>query len=100
MDVYSGEYNLCGKIDLFDVERGLLTERKNHIEKIYDGYVFQLYAQCLCLREMGYTVKSMRFYSSTDNKTYSVRLPEWLRAIFMFSLLESRTLKAPVLVPP
>lgn len=75
-DVYSEEYNLCGKIDLFDIDKGLLTERKKHIEVIYDGYVFQLYAQCFCLREMGYAVSKIRLYSSDDNKVYSVPLPE------------------------
>ena len=76
IDVYSDEYKLCGKIDIFDNEKGLLTERKKHIETIYDGYVFQLYAQCLCLREMGYNVKSIRFYSTDDNKVYPQKLPE------------------------
>lgn len=76
MDIYSEEYQLCGKIDLFDTESGQLTERKKHIETIFDGYVFQLFAQCICLREMGYTVKSLRFYSSDDNKVYPVELPE------------------------
>lgn len=76
IDVYSDKYKLCGKIDIFDNEKGLLTERKKHIETIYDGYVFQLYAQCLCLREMGYNVKSIRFYSTDDNKVYSQKLPE------------------------
>lgn len=76
IDVYSDEYKLCGKIDIFDIEKGLLTERKKHIETIYDGYLFQLYAQCLCLREMGYTVNEIRFYSSDDNKVYKVALPE------------------------
>ena len=76
LDVYSDEYKLSGKIDIFDIEKGLLTERKKHIETIYDGYVFQLYAQCICLREMGYKVKQLRFYSSDDNKIYSVKLPE------------------------
>lgn len=76
IDVFSNEYKLCGKIDLFDTEKGLLTERKKHISTIYDGYVFQLYAQCICLREMGYDVKSLRFYSSDDNKVYPVPLPE------------------------
>lgn len=75
IDVYSSEYNLCGKIDLFDIEKGLLTERKKHIKTIYDGYYFQLYAQYLCLSEMGYTVNSMRFYSSDDNKIYPVPIP-------------------------
>ena len=76
IDVYSDEYKLCGKIDTFDTEKGILTERKKHIETIYDGYIFQLYAQCLCLREMGYVVKQLRFYSSDDNKVYPVPLPE------------------------
>lgn len=82
LDVFSDEYNLCGKIDTFDIEKGLLTERKKHIEKIYDGYVFQLYAQTLCLREMGYKVRQIRFYSSDDNKVYSVSLPEEDSAMF------------------
>ncbi len=76
LDIYSDEYNLCGKIDIFDTDKGLLTERKKHIETIYDGYIFQLYAQCLCLREMGYTVNNIRFYSSDDNKVYPIKLPE------------------------
>lgn len=76
LDVYSDEYKLCGKIDIFDAEKGLLTERKKHIERIYDGYIFQLYAQCVCLREMGYDVKRLRFYSSDDNKVYPIKLPE------------------------
>lgn len=82
MDIYSDEYNLCGKIDLFDTDKGLLTERKKHIEIIYDGYIFQLYAQVLCLREMGYTVKWIRFYSSDDNKVYSIPLPEEDESMF------------------
>lgn len=76
IEIYSDEYKLCGKIDIFDTEKGLLTERKKHIEKIYDGYLFQLYAQCLCLREMGYIVNQIRFYSSDDNKIYETPLPE------------------------
>lgn len=76
IDVFSDEYKLCGKIDVFDAKKGLLTERKKHIEKIYDGYIFQLYAQCFCLREMGYEVNRLRFYSSDDNKVYEIPLPE------------------------
>lgn len=76
IDIYSDTYKLCGKIDIFDIETGLLTERKKHIEKIYDGYLFQLYAQYFCLKEMGYKVKNIRFYSSDDNKIYKIELPE------------------------
>lgn len=76
IDVYSDELKLCGKIDIFDKDKGVLTERKTQIKEIYDGYVFQLYAECLCLREMGYVVKTIRFYSSIDNKIYPQKLPE------------------------
>lgn len=76
LDVYSDEFNLYGKIDLYDSKKGLLTERKKHISTIYDGYVFQLYAQYYCLVEMGYAVTALRFYSSDDNKTYDVPLPD------------------------
>ncbi len=76
IDVYSQEYGICGKIDIFDIDAGLLTERKKHIVRIYDGYVFQIYAQYFSLTEMGYTVRKMRFYSSDDNKIYPVALPK------------------------
>lgn len=74
--VYSEKYNLIGKIDTFDVRRGVLTERKKKIKEIYDGYVFQLYAQYFSLKEMGYSVNEIRFYSLDDNKVYQVDLPE------------------------
>lgn len=74
--VYSEEYGLYGKIDLFNTKTGELRERKRTIKKIYDGYVFQVYAQCFALREMGYTVNKIFLYSITDNKNYPVALPE------------------------
>ncbi|MBO4405430.1 MAG: type V CRISPR-associated protein Cas4 [Alphaproteobacteria bacterium] len=75
IDVYSDELNIRGKIDVFDVDSGVLTERKNKIVRIYDGYVFQLYAQYYALTEMGYTVKKIRFHSMSDNKNYDIKLP-------------------------
>ncbi len=74
--VYSEKYNLVGKIDIYDADTKILTERKRQIRTIYDGYVFQIYAQYSALTEMGYEVKKLRFYSMADNKTYSVKLPE------------------------
>lgn len=76
IDVYCEEFGIIGKIDLFDTKTGLLTERKNRIQTIYDGYVFQVYAQCLALREMGYTVNKIRLHSYSDNKNYDLPLPE------------------------
>jgi len=76
IDVYCQQYGICGKIDIFDVNTGLLTERKKHISNIYDGYIFQLYAQYFGLVEMGYKVNQLRFYSSDDNKVYPIELPQ------------------------
>lgn len=76
VDVYSEKYNLIGKIDVFDLKRGELRERKKHITKIYDGYIFQVYAQVLALREMGYTVNKAFIYDFDKNKNYQINLPE------------------------
>lgn len=76
ISIYCEKYNLCGKIDVFDIDRGVLTERKKKIKTIYDGYVFQLYAQYFSLLEMGYTVKKIRLYSMDNNKIYDIDLPE------------------------
>jgi CRISPR-associated exonuclease Cas4 len=75
LHVYSDQYNLIGKIDIFDNQTGLLTERKRKVTTIYDGYVFQLYAQYVCMREMGYSVKKLKIYSMSDNKGYMIPLP-------------------------
>ena len=76
IEVYSTRFNIIGKIDTFDAERGILTERKKQIKTIFDGYVFQLYAQYYSLKEMGYTVNEIRLYSMDDNKVYKIDLPE------------------------
>ena len=75
IDVYSEKYGLIGKIDLFDVTSGVLTERKRQIKKVYDGYIFQLYGQYFSLLEMGYTVKTIRLHSILDNRVFPVDLP-------------------------
>ena len=72
--IYSETYNLIGKIDVFDCQNGILTERKKKIKTIYDGYVFQLYAQYYCLVEMGLNnivtdinTKWMKTFDETDS---------------------------------
>lgn len=76
VSVYCQKYNLCGKIDVFDADSGILTERKKNIKTVYDGYIFQLYAQYFSLSEMGYDVKKIRLYSMDTNKTYDIEMPE------------------------
>lgn len=75
MSVFSDEYGLCGKIDVYDYQKKALIERKYRIKKIYQGYIYQLWAQYLCLNEMGYEVKMLMFHSLADNKRYKVDLP-------------------------
>lgn len=75
IEVYSDRYGIGGKIDTFDTATGLLTERKKKIRVIYDGYIYQLYAQYHALVEMGYEVKSIRLYSMDDNRVHPVKLP-------------------------
>lgn len=74
--VYCEKYNLMGKIDVFDVSKGRLTERKRKINTIFDGYIYQVYAQYFSLIEMGYEVRELRLYSMIDNKVYPVKRPE------------------------
>lgn len=73
--VYCEKYNLVGRIDTFDITSGVLTERKNSITAVYDGFRYQLYAQYFALTEMGYEVKQLRLYSSQDNIVYPVPIP-------------------------
>lgn len=73
--VYSEEYQLIGKIDLFDTATGELIERKFKVKQIFPGYKYQLYAQMLCLQEAGHEVKSLKIHSLSDNKRYPIPLP-------------------------
>lgn len=76
MEVYCEKYNLIGKIDIYNKITKTLTERKKKVKVIYDGYIFQLYAQYFAMSEMGYEVKQLRIHSMDDNKNYPIDLPE------------------------
>jgi CRISPR-associated protein Cas4 len=75
LEIYSEVYKLCGKIDLYDQQNKMLIERKKRIKTIYDGYIFQVYAQYHCLTEMGYQINSIKLHSLDDNKRYTIALP-------------------------
>lgn len=76
ISVYSEKYNIVGKIDIYNMDSKTLIERKRTIKTIYDGYVFQLYAQYFAMTEIGYDVQHLYLYSMTDNKKYPIALPE------------------------
>lgn len=75
IDIYSEELGVTGKIDIYDIDKKELIERKNKIKTLYEGYYLQLYAQYFCLIEMGYDVKKICFYSLSDNKKIKIDLP-------------------------
>jgi len=76
IEVYCEKYDLIGKIDFFDAKRGVLTERKKKVSKLYDGQIFQTYGQYFALKEMGHNVNEIRVYSMDDNKNHRIIIPE------------------------
>ncbi len=75
ISVYSEELGIAGKIDLLDLEKKTLIERKRKISQLYEGYLLQVYAQYFCLIEMGFSVEKIKIHSVSDNKTYDIPIP-------------------------
>lgn len=76
LEVYCERYNLIGKIDIYNKSTKSLIECKKKVKQIYDGYIFQLYAQYFAMTEMGYQVEKLVIYSIDDKKNYPINLPE------------------------
>jgi CRISPR-associated exonuclease Cas4 len=83
--VISQELMIFGKIDIYDVKKKLLVERKKKIKKIFIGHLMQVYAQYFCMIEMGYEIDQIIIYSIDDNKKYKIDLP----TIETFNLLST-----------
>ena len=75
LPVISHAYGLTGKIDLYRGREKKLIERKYQLKNIYQGQIYQLWAQYLCMVEMGYEVKAIAFYEISTNKMIPVELP-------------------------
>lgn len=75
LPVYSERFGLMGKIDVYKRKEKKLIERKYQLKQIFQGQIYQLWAQMLCLREMGYEVESLSFYEISTNKTIPVTMP-------------------------
>jgi len=76
LSVYSGTYGIMGKIDIYDEKKKMLVERKTKIKRIWPGYMYQLYGQYFCMKEMGYKIETLFLHSLSDNKRYPIPLPE------------------------
>lgn len=75
LPVYSEEFGLMGKIDVYKRKEKKLIERKYQLKQIYQGQIYQLWAQMLCLQEMGYEVRSLAFYETSTNKMIPIAMP-------------------------
>lgn len=75
LPVYSDEYGLMGKIDVYKRKEKKLIERKYQLKQIFQGQIYQLWAQMLCLKEMGEEVMSLAFYETSTNKMIPVAMP-------------------------
>lgn len=75
ISIYSNELEIAGKIDIYKGAEKLLVERKYQLRTIYQGQIYQLWAQYFCMIEMGYTIEKLAFYSMKDNKTFPIELP-------------------------
>ncbi len=75
LPVISNEFKLIGKIDKYNTKTEILTERKYRIKTVYQGQIYQLWAQYFCLIEMGYSVQGIEFYEFSTNKKIAIDLP-------------------------
>lgn len=75
LPVFSEEYGLMGKIDVYRRKEKKLIERKYQLKQIFQGHIYQLWAQMFCLREMGYEVETLAFYETSANRMIPVAMP-------------------------
>ena len=76
LPVYSNRYKLMGKVDVYRLKEKKLIERKYRLKQIFQGQIYQLWAQYICLKEMGYEVNQLAFYEISTNKMMPVSLPD------------------------
>ena len=76
LKVWSEELGLVGVIDLYRKAEEHLVEFKYRVgETLFLRQKVQLWAQCYCLREMGYDVKRISVYETSTGTFHSVPLP-------------------------
>lgn len=75
LPVMSEEFGLMGKIDIYKGKEHRLIERKYQLRNIYQGQIYQLWAQYLCMKEMGYNIELLEFYEISTNRMIPIELP-------------------------
>ena len=75
LSVYSDEFKIMGKIDLYKSDEKFLVERKYQIKQIYQGQIYQIWGQYFCMLEMNYDVEKLAFYEISTNKMHPIDKP-------------------------
>lgn len=75
LPVMSEQLGVMGKIDVYRKNEKKLIERKYQLKQIYQGQIYQLWAQYFCMVEMGYKVEEIAFYEISTNKSIPINLP-------------------------
>ena len=75
LSIFSDELGIMGKIDLYKSSEKKLIERKYQLNTIYQGQIYQLWAQYFCMKEMGYEIESLAFYAISTNKIFPIDIP-------------------------
>ena len=75
LPVMSEQLGVMGKIDVYRKKEKKLIERKYQLKQIYQGQIYQLWAQYFCMVEMGYEIEEIAFYEISTNKTIPVAIP-------------------------
>jgi CRISPR-associated exonuclease Cas4 len=88
LPVYSEEFGIMGKIDIYHQDKKLLVERKYQLKKIFRGQIYQLWAQYFCMIEMGYKIEHIAFYDMSVNKTIPIELPGYAEQMELKSFIE------------
>ena len=75
LPVMSEQLGVMGKIDVYRKKEKKLIERKYQLKQIYQGQIYQLWAQYFCMVEMGYEIDGIAFYEISTNKTIPIAIP-------------------------
>jgi CRISPR-associated protein Cas4 len=75
LSVCSNKMHIVGKIDLYHKDTQQLIKRKYELKQLYQGQIYQLWAQYFCMIEMGYAIKSIAFYEISRNRMIAIDIP-------------------------
>ncbi len=88
LTIHSDKLKLIGKIDLYNSRKKQLVEYKYHISSIHAGMKYQLWAEKICMEEMGYEVKELGLYDITASTYYQIEIPNEKELLQIRDILE------------